>query len=111
MIRNYVAYYNAVQKAIDSGDMTYTQVRDATTELTYALSQQKFHVSSPLFPLALSVDVDADTHALSCSICSRRRREKTSSPASSTSSREISRTSSESVRLSSSPSRLPYVMT
>lgn len=44
MIRNFVAYYDAAQKAIESSDLTFARVRDETGDLMYALSQMKFEV-------------------------------------------------------------------
>lgn len=37
--------YNAAQKAVEGGDLTYARIRDETGDLTYALSQMKFEVS------------------------------------------------------------------
>ncbi|CDZ97047.1 v-type atpase [Phaffia rhodozyma] len=46
MLRNFVTYYDAAQKAIDSGDMTFARIRDETGDLMYALSQMKFESPS-----------------------------------------------------------------
>jgi len=42
MLRNFVGYYDLSQKAVESGDMTFAKIRDATTDIAFKLSQMKF---------------------------------------------------------------------
>jgi V-type H+-transporting ATPase subunit A len=46
MLRNFVTYYNCALKAVDSGELTFNQIRDETGDLMYALSQMKFESPS-----------------------------------------------------------------
>jgi len=46
MIRNFMSYYNQALKAVESGDMTWSKVREATNDEWYALSQMKFESPS-----------------------------------------------------------------
>lgn len=44
MLKNFIEYYNCAIKAVESGDnaMTWSKVRDQTSDEWYALSQMKF---------------------------------------------------------------------
>ncbi|OXM79007.1 V-type proton ATPase catalytic subunit A [Cryptococcus neoformans Bt63] len=42
MLKNFVAFYDGSQRAIEANDMTFAQVRDATSDIMFKLSQMKF---------------------------------------------------------------------
>lgn len=42
MLRNMMTYYNLAIKAVESGQKTWSKVRDATGDVWHLLSQQKF---------------------------------------------------------------------
>jgi len=46
MIRNFMSYYNQAQKAVESGDLTWAKIRDATSDEWNSLSQMKFESPS-----------------------------------------------------------------
>lgn len=39
MLRNFMSYYDQALKAVDSGEMTWAKIREATNDEWYALSQ------------------------------------------------------------------------
>ncbi|CAK9783979.1 V-type ATPase [Cutaneotrichosporon oleaginosum] len=42
MLKNFMAFNDAAQKAVESGELTFAKVRDAASDVMYKLSQQKF---------------------------------------------------------------------
>jgi len=46
MLRNFMSYYDQALKAVDSGEMTWAKIREATNDEWYALSQMKFESPS-----------------------------------------------------------------
>ncbi|WVF68258.1 V-type ATPase, A subunit [Kwoniella sp. CBS 6097] len=42
MLKNFVAFYDQSQRAIETSDMTFAKVRDAAADVMYKLSQMKF---------------------------------------------------------------------
>ena len=44
MLRNFVAFHDAAQKAVASGDVTFSKIRDSASDLMFKLSQMKFEV-------------------------------------------------------------------
>jgi len=42
MLKNFVAYYDCSQRAVESSDMTFAKIRDATGDCAFKLSQMKF---------------------------------------------------------------------
>ena len=50
MLRNFVAFHDAAQKAVASGDVTFAKIRDSASDLMFKLSQMKFEVCNSLLP-------------------------------------------------------------
>ncbi|KIM58705.1 hypothetical protein SCLCIDRAFT_16715 [Scleroderma citrinum Foug A] len=46
MLRNYVAFYEAALRAVGQGDLTFSRIRDAASDLMFKLSQMKFESPS-----------------------------------------------------------------
>jgi V-type H+-transporting ATPase subunit A len=42
MLRNFVAYFDGCQRAVETEDLTFAKIRDATSDIMYKLSQMKF---------------------------------------------------------------------
>jgi V-type H+-transporting ATPase subunit A len=42
MLKNFIAFNDAAQKAVENGEMTFAKVRDSASDVMYKLSQQKF---------------------------------------------------------------------
>jgi V-type H+-transporting ATPase subunit A len=47
MLRNFIAYYEAAQKAVESGDVTWSKLRENTADEWYQLSQVRSDRGSP----------------------------------------------------------------
>ena len=48
MLRNFVAFHDAAQKAVVGGDVTFAKIRDSASDIMYKLSQMKFEVRASL---------------------------------------------------------------
>lgn len=42
MLRNFVAYFDGCQRAVETEDLTFAKIRDSTSDIMYKLSQMKF---------------------------------------------------------------------
>ncbi|WVW86914.1 hypothetical protein I302_108969 [Kwoniella bestiolae CBS 10118] len=42
MLKNFVAFYDQSQRAVETSDMTFAKVRDSAADVMYKLSQMKF---------------------------------------------------------------------
>jgi len=42
MLKNFVLYHDACTKAVETSDMTFSKIRDATSDIVFKLSQMKF---------------------------------------------------------------------
>lgn len=42
MLKNFIAFNDAAQKAVEGGELTYSKIRDSASDVIYKLSQQKF---------------------------------------------------------------------
>lgn len=71
MLSNYVAFYDAALRAVSQGDLTFSKIRDAASDLMFKLSQMKFEVWSvsgrnenmlTLFLILVSVSRTGDDH-------------------------------------------------
>jgi V-type H+-transporting ATPase subunit A len=48
MLRNFIAYYEAAQKAVESGDVAWNKIRESTADEWYQLSQVRYLLSLSL---------------------------------------------------------------
>ena len=46
MLRNFVAFHDAAQRAVAQGDVTFSKIRDSAGDIMFKLSQMKFEVSN-----------------------------------------------------------------
>ncbi len=44
MLRNFVAFHDAAQRAVASGDVTFAKIRESASDIMFKLSQMKFEV-------------------------------------------------------------------
>ena len=44
MLRNFVAYHDAAQRAVGQSDLTFSRIKDSTSDIVFKLSQMKFEV-------------------------------------------------------------------
>ena len=49
MLRNFVEFHEAAQKAVASKDLTFATIKDQASEIMFKLSQMKFEVGSNTF--------------------------------------------------------------
>lgn len=42
MLRNFVQFYDQAQRAVETSDITFSKIRDASSDVIYKLSQMKF---------------------------------------------------------------------
>ena len=59
MLRNFVAFHDAAQKAVVSGDVTFAKIRESANDLMFKLSQMKFEVRVEVALLSALRIVDA----------------------------------------------------
>ncbi|KAF8727555.1 hypothetical protein AX14_007299 [Amanita brunnescens Koide BX004] len=46
MLRNFVAYHDAAQRAVGQSDLTFSRIKDSTSDIVFKLSQMKFESPS-----------------------------------------------------------------
>jgi vacuolar-type H+-ATPase catalytic subunit A/Vma1 len=46
MLRNFVTYHDAAQRAVGQSDLTFSRIKDSTSDIAFKLSQMKFEVGS-----------------------------------------------------------------
>ena len=61
MLRNFVAFHDAAQKAVVSGDVTFAKIRESANDLMFKLSQMKFEVRVEVALLSALPIVDAES--------------------------------------------------
>ena len=76
MLRNFVAFHDAAQRAVAAGDITFAKIRDSASDLMFKLSQMKFEVSIPkasVFLVSRSLTLGGDSRRRKARIRSSKR--------------------------------------
>jgi vacuolar-type H+-ATPase catalytic subunit A/Vma1 len=71
MLRNFTAYHDLAVKAVTQGDITFAQVRDATSDLMFKLSQMKFEVNICLANIFILQHLTAVSESIAGPGCSQ----------------------------------------